>query len=215
MAAPLAQLLLLLGGGSGGGWLSASQMQHGSALPPWAPTWQMNRSTFLMSCNNSGPFSPEFSALWGIVDLDWSNWVGGATQNYNGHAYAGWTETVPMTTQQNLRANAEMIKAADRGLGTKVFVYRNMVKALPWYGSVRKIIVDPAYSDFFLHFDCNRSATDGLAGMGGCHVPRQGSLLYHDQEQTRQGKSCPKQNVSGHNQPCCGVPCGEYVFDHR
>ena len=38
-----------------------SQMRHGSALPQWTPTWQMNRSTFLMGCNNSGPFSPEVS----------------------------------------------------------------------------------------------------------------------------------------------------------
>ena len=37
----------------------AAQMQHGSALPQWAPTWQMNRSTFLECCNNSGPFNVE------------------------------------------------------------------------------------------------------------------------------------------------------------
>ena len=117
-----------------------------------------------------------------------------------------------MTTQENLRAQAKMVKAADIGLKTKVFVYRNMMKALPWYTSVRKIIVDPAYSGFFVPFMCNKSASDPKVlpdGEGGCHVPLQGSKLYHDQEQTRQGKTCPKQGKDGHGQPCCGVPCGE------
>jgi hypothetical protein len=55
------------------------------------------------------------------------------------------------------------------------------VKALPWYSSVRKIIVDPAYAGFFLHFKCNKSASDDkvLPGEGGCHVPRQNMTLYH------------------------------------
>ena len=68
---------------------------------------------------------------------------------------------------------------------------------------------------FFLPFKCNASASDPkvLPGEGGCHVPRQGTALYHDQEQTIHGPSCPA-NGTG-NQACCGVPCGEYVFDHR
>ena len=131
----------------------------------------------------------QLAAKWGIVDFDWSNWVSGKPQTYAGKTYAGWTETVPMTTQENLRAQAKMVKAADIGLKTKVFVYRNMMKALPWYTSVRKIIVDPAYSGFFVPFKCNTSASDPkvLPDMGGCRVSLQGAQLYHDQEQTRQG----------------------------
>ena len=76
---------------------------------------------------------------------------------------------------------------------TKVFVYRNMVKALPWYKAVREKLVDPAYSGFFLPFRCNASAADHLPGEGGCHVPRQGTLLYHDQDQTSARPHLPSQ----------------------
>jgi len=161
---------------------SDRQMVHGSALPLWTPTYQMNRSTFIMACNNSGSFNPEFAAQWGIADFDWSNWKYGAT---------GWTTSAPMDCQEKLLSQAQMTKQANPSM--KVFVYRNMVKALPWYSSVREKLLDPAYSGFFLKFNCNKTA--------GCHVPTQGSLFYHDQEQTPHGD--------------CGVPCGEYLFDHR
>eukprot|EP00666_Eupelagonemidae_sp_cell4sb_P015195 gene15195-18755_t len=72
----------------------------------------------------------------------------------------------------------------------KVFVYRNLVKALPWYTSVREKIVDPAYSGWFLRFK-----EGGTNGTGVWNVPRctkgtnpaaveKCSDLYHDQEQT-------------------------------
>ena len=48
-----------------------AQMAHGSAVPSWSPTYQMNRSTFLMACNNTGLFNPDFGAKWGIVDYAW------------------------------------------------------------------------------------------------------------------------------------------------
>ena len=191
--------LLLLGAaslllrGAGG------QMVHGTALPSWRPTYQMNKSTFLMTCNNSGSFNASFGARWGIVDYDWSNWKTGKD---------GWANTVPMDCEEKLVRQSAMTKAVDND--TKVFVYRNMVKALPWYSSVREKLVDPAYAGFFLHFDCNASSTDGLKGEGGCHVPKQGTMLYHDQEQTSHGK-CSRTGMS----ECCGVPCGEYLFDHR
>ena len=51
------------------------------------------------------------------------------------------------------------------------------------------------------------SSTDCVPGEGGCHVPRQGTALYHDQEQTIHGRTCPA-NGTG-SQACCGVPCGE------
>jgi hypothetical protein len=35
---------------------------------------------------------------------------------------------------------------------TKAFVYRNMIKALPWFTSVRKKITDPAYAPWFMNF---------------------------------------------------------------
>eukprot|EP01043_Picozoa_sp_COSAG02_P006486 COSAG02_NODE_185_length_30442_cov_59.370168_13_plen_285_part_00 len=213
----------------------STQMVHGTKLPKWEPTYQMNQSTastttadtlmqflasrcphqltlcraaqFLMACNNTGPFTTEFAAKWGIADFDWSNWVHGANQTWDGEQYGGYSEQVPETCQQNLRVQAAMTKAANNN--TKVFVYRNMVKALPWYKSVREKLVDPDYSGFFLPFKCNASASDPkvIPGEDGCHVPRQGSALYHDQEQTIHGKTCPTDGTG--SQACCGVPCGE------
>lgn len=46
---------------------------------------------------------------------------------------------------------AAMTKAANPD--THVWVYRNLVKALPWFKSVREKLLDPAYSGFFLTFD--------------------------------------------------------------
>jgi hypothetical protein len=191
----------------------SSQMVHGSALPSWPPSYDMKRSTFMMACNNTGPFNATFAAKWGIADFDWSNWKSGEN---------GWTNAVPMDCEEKLARQAAMTKAVNpetrvfvcelfgclrfEFLTSRLFTDRNMVKALPWYSSVRKKLVDPQYSDFFLHFNCNRSS--GAKYDNGCHVPVEGTSLYHDQEQTPHGKTC------GHTtglSPCCGVPCGEYV----
>ena len=64
-------------------------------------------------------------------------------------------------------------------------MYRNLVKALPWFSDVRAKINDPAYSGWFLHT-----------------AHGQGSGYYHDSEQTPHGD-------------CGGVVCGEYLWDHR
>ena len=36
--------------------------------------------------------------------------------------------------------------------GTTVWVYRNGIKALPWYTLVRDKVADPAYASWFLKF---------------------------------------------------------------
>ena len=48
---------------------------------------------------------------------------------------------------------------------TRVFVYRNFVKALPWYTFVREKISDPAYAGWFLHFGV------GERELGASHAP--------------------------------------------
>ena len=61
----------------------------------------------------------------------------------------------------------------------KVLIYRNLVKALPWFRTVREKLDDPAYSGFFLKFNTSTP-----------HVPRcdnhtgKCSVYYHDQLQT-------------------------------
>lgn len=57
---------------------------------------------------------------------------------------------------------------------------------------------DPAYSGWFLHFAKNVTP----------HVPTDNTTLYHDHEQTPDRGMC-------HGECDCGVPCGEYLWDHR
>lgn len=49
-----------------------------------------------------------------------------------------------MDCEERLLKQAEMTKAINPS--TNVFVYRNLVKALPWFTSVREKLDDPQYS---------------------------------------------------------------------
>jgi hypothetical protein len=49
---------------------------HAMALaqvPNRPPTYQMNSSTIIMPCNDSGFTDPSTTLGWGVVDFDWSN----------------------------------------------------------------------------------------------------------------------------------------------
>ena len=72
---------------------------------------------------------------------------------------------------------------------TKVFVYRNLVKALPWFTQVRLKLEDPQWWGFFLR----KAQSTGPDATG---------TLYHDFEQTPRG-DCGQ-----------GVQCGEYLWNH-
>ena len=56
-------------------------------------------------------------AKWGVVDFDWSNGKG------------AWTKQHPMDCEERLVAQAELVKSVNPS--AHVFVYRNLVKALP------------------------------------------------------------------------------------
>jgi hypothetical protein len=166
-------------------------------MPHWNSTYNAQLSTIFMPCNNSGYFNSTFVSTFGIADFDWSN------------AKQIWANTQPMTCEEDLVTQAETIKAASSQ--TKVFVYRNLVKALPWFTAVREKIMDPAYSGWFLSF----------SGNGSYHVPQcdtnfnppRCSNFYHDQEQT---PAYPSGDGTCY-EPCdCGegVPCGEYLWNH-
>ena len=145
-------------------------------LPPqFSPQWQLNRSTFMMPCNYSGAFDARALALieaGGIADLDWSN------------ERAQWSSAQPMDDEERLVEQCRRTKAAFPQ--SKCWVYKNLVKALPWMTDVREKLEDPAYSGWFLRFAANVTP----------HVPAQGSPFYHDQEQTPSGD-------------CGSAPCGE------
>ena len=170
----------------------------GYVMPPWPPTYNMSLSTIMMPCNYSDFMDATFSSRWGLVDFDWSN------------AKQLWANAKPMDCQERLVEQATRVKSASKNK-TKVFVYRNLVKALPWYTAVREKLADPAYAGFFLKF------RDGVNGSGYYSSPCTAgkcSEFYHDQDQTPEHPhgdgSCVEECDCGP-----GLPCGEYLWDHR
>lgn len=195
-----------------------------SAVPPWPPTYNMQASTATMACNYTGMLSASY-AKFGLLDIDWSNHKEGSP--------SAWANQQPMDTAASLEQQAAAIKAAacpktcplPHGCAKssdcpskRVFVYRNLVKALPWFGTVREKLEDPSFRDFFVRFR-GALAPNGsipLAHVPACDnnfKPAKCSSLYHDQSQTPQ---FPKGNLLDGTcaAPCnCGkVPCGEYVW---
>jgi len=147
-------------------------------IPQWEPTWSMAESTVIMPCNNSGYTDPALYKGFGLVDFDWSN------------AKLEWSNAKPMDCQERLVHQAEIVKSTTPY--AKVFIYRNLVKALPWYSEVRDKMLDPNYAGWFLKF-----APNGAAGLPAgeyysppCNNESRGGLkcskFYHDQEQTPQ-----------------------------
>ena len=100
---------------------------------------------------------------------------------------------------------------------TGYFIYRNAIKALPWYTTVRVKAEDPAYASWFLPFNCSAASP-----VQGCHVPVCDanydpplcSALYHDESQSP-GYPHGDGDCAA---PACdtgGVPVGEYLLDFR
>ena len=164
----------------------------------------MAMSTLSMQCNSSGWSDPVRGAAFGIISYDWSN------------AKAQWAAARPMDCEEQLQTQARLTKYANPK--SNVFVYRNVVKALPWFTSVREKLDDPRYAGWFLRFDKSKA--------GKYHVPdcaaenaSKCSVFYHDQEQTPAvpTPAAPHPDGSCGSGVCdCGdSPCGEYLFDHR
>merc|ERR1719498_1824062 len=117
-----------------------------SLVPPWPPTFNMTASTFTMACNYTWFLDANHYSRFGIVDVDWSNNKEGTDTS--------WANQHPMDAALSLERQAAALKAAacpqkcplPNGCATKedcpstrVLVYRNIVKALPWFGSVRSV----------------------------------------------------------------------------
>ena len=121
-----------------------------------------------------------------------------------------------MDCEERLLAQAEKTAALAGGRGVRVFVYRNLVKALPWFQTVREKLLSPAHAGWFLRFDPKRKGNYSVPDCDHNYSPPICSEMYHDQEQTpSHGQPHPDGNCS---EPCdCGpgLPCGEYLFDHR
>eukprot|EP00040_Diaphanoeca_grandis_P005810 m.34623 g.34623 ORF g.34623 m.34623 type:complete len:429 (+) comp17008_c1_seq1:66-1352(+) len=182
---------------------SVMAQQGHPATPPYPVTYQMNRSTIIMPCNESGLTDPKSTQGWGIVDFDWSN------------AKTLWAKAKPMNCEEML---VEQVKqTTEASPGTTVWVYRNGIKALPWYTTVRVKVTDPAYAAWFMHFSPAVQANHSLAHVPVCDTnynPPRCSNLYHDQSQT---PGYPKGDGNC-DPPGCdvgSVPIGEYLFDPR
>lgn len=171
-------------------------------LPRMKPTWQMNKSTIIMPCNNSGYTDPNSTRGWAIVDFDWSNAKGGGSAE-------GWVKHKPMDDEEMLWKQVQMTAAATPG--TTVWLYRCTVYGYPWYTSVRKILEDPAYEAWWMKFK-----PQGPWYSKKCDAnydPPLCSDLYHSQEQTP-GYPHGDGDCAAPACDCGKVPCGFYVWNH-
>ena len=159
-------------------------------------------------------------AEFGLVDYDWSN------------AKKTWVDMSPMDADGMLVRQAARNKA--RNPTAKVFVYRNIVKALPWYTEVRKLLQNQSHWGWFIPYEKCRTA----AGNYVCTNNVTGKVdatanLYHDEMQTpgwtgggdggpdgvchgdTTGNNATGPTQSGYCDCGEGVSCGEYLWDHR
>ena len=74
-----------------------------SRLPAAPARYQMNRSTIIMPCNNSGYMDPVRTKAWSIIDFDWSN------------GKAIWTKQRPMRDEAVLQNQVVMSTKASLG----------------------------------------------------------------------------------------------------
>mmetsp|Transcript_894 Transcript_894/g.2044 ORF Transcript_894/g.2044 Transcript_894/m.2044 type:complete len:441 (-) Transcript_894:36-1358(-) len=171
-------------------------------LPRMKQTWQMNKSTIIMPCNNTGFTDPKSTLGWGIVDFDWSNAKGTGTVD-------GWAKHKPMDDEELLMEQVKMTTAATPG--TTVWVYRNTVYGYPWYTAVRQILEDPEYEAWFLKFKPRGPWFSSKCDNN--YNPPLCSDYYHSQEQS---PGYPHGDGDCVAPACdCGkVPCGFYVWNH-
>ena len=97
---------------------------------------------------------------------DWSN------------GKALWANEHPMDSQSLITKQAEMVLDIDPGVpgyAPRVWAYRNTIKALNWYSSVREKLDDPKYASWFIKFNGFSNTPypggQGEKQNGSFHVP--------------------------------------------
>ena len=100
-------------------------------------------------------------------------------------------------------------------IGQTVWVYRGSMWAYPWYTSVRTIMEDPAYVDWFTSFTPGGSKPGGGWYSDPCDENNRTlcSQLYHNQEQSP-GYPHGDGDCDAPTCDCGKVPCGFYFFNH-
>ena len=183
------------GGGGGGAYRDGVSVS--GPFPPWPAVWQLNLSTILMPCNETALTPPAALAGWALQSYDWSN------------AKTQWAAAKPMNAEELLFAQAR----SNAGSGVRTWVYRNSIKALPWFSSVREKLADPAFAPWFLPFGpCAKNNSCHVPVCDANYHPPLCSSLYHDGVQTP-GFPHGDGDCAA---PACdvgAVPVGEYVFN--
>jgi len=123
-----------------------------------------------------------------------------------------------MDTEQYLLAQAQTLNKADPGV--KTMIYRNRVKAQPFFASIRPKLEDPAYSAWFLHFSATPPLPNGTWNSPKCdnaYDPPLCSELYHFPDGPSLVPDYPGGPACDPPHCDCGgkVPCGSYVYDWR
>lgn len=172
---------------------------------PWPATYVMNRSTFVYTCNYTGltDVSPgSIVSRFGLVAFDWSE------------AKYVWAQAAPMVCEETLVAQAAALKQTSPA--TRVMVYRNLVKALPWMSTVRAALEGADAEALFLAFATPTSPSHSPR-CDASFAPPRCSGLFHDQVQTPQFQNGSKYDGVCERPCVCGgddLPCGEYLWDH-
>jgi len=169
-----------------------------SANVRWDPEWKLSKSTWFMPCNYSGWFDLDYASKFGLIDFDWSN------------AKQLWANSKPMDCEERMLNQVKRLKQVNPE--AHFMIYRNLVKALPWFTSIRKKIENPAYSNWFLPF---KNGTHGKYHVPVCDEIGKCSVLYHDQVDTPGTTHSKYDGICDGECDCGNIPCGEYIFDHR
>jgi len=193
--------LLLLAGASGALAQAGLCTWCPRVVPTWPSTWALANSTIVQPCNSTGLLAPTLLAPFSIASIDWSN------------AKDAWVQGAPMDAETPLVQQALALHAANPA--QRVWVYRNLVIAYPWFPSARQKLVDPAYAGWFLRFKPGGAFPNGSYHVPACDGnfdPPLCSGFYHSQDQTpgfpHGDGDCPGPC------DCGGVPCGFYLFNH-
>lgn len=153
----------------------------------------MADSTIVMPCSTQGFLNLSNFDGYGLIDVDWSN------------ARSWWASQEPMMCEEALVEQAAAIKAAFPS--TRVFVYRNIVKALNWYSSVRYALDNTSFSSWFISFAPGGSLPNGSWHTPNCdaaYSPPLCTHFYHDIVQT----PTPTDGCNGLPCDCGSSPCG-------
>ena len=109
--------------------------------PPFRATYQLNRSTIILTSNASGWTDTLSAGRYGVVGYGWSN--DRARWRRAGRPMGGSCEAA-------LLEQARRVKALSPG--TKVLVYRQGMYAETFLESSRAVMYKPEYAGFFLRY---------------------------------------------------------------